>query len=166
MARITNVKTKSEINANLELTSHSASGQALYPTQLNPSEITYTTSSTPPVQIYDDTEITLAGTGAQTSDIDLTDLTDLEGSAQDATGYKLQELRVQCPATNSAAITVGNSGSNDYEPFGSSNEVEVVPGGLLHCRFDDELSDVSGSVKIIRISGTGGDVAEVELLLG
>lgn len=163
MANFDEIKTGSTVKAVAVLQGTGTSGQVLRPNQLNPDEITYGPATSPPADQYEDDEQTITG-GANTAD--LTDLTDLEGTAMDGTGRKLQEIRVQCPSSNTAVVVVSAGDSNGLDLFGSGNSVEVVQGGLLVMRFNDKLDDIGASDKDIKFAGTNGDTYQTEYVLG
>ncbi len=148
------------------LTSPASSGMVLQPTQLNPTERTYTSGSSPPGYAYDDNEFTFDGTGIV--DVDLTDLTDVEGVALDGTNMKLQWFRMQCPTTNSGQAAIQRGAAQPY-PLGSDLSdvgMPVYPGGRLEMEFYDSLSDISNTVKNLRFTGTIGDTFSVEFVIG
>ena len=148
------------------LTSPASSGIVLQPTQLNPRERTYTSGSDPPGAFYDDNEFTFDGTGIV--DVDLTDLTDVEGVAIDGTNMKLQWFRMQCPTTNSAQAAIQRGAAQPY-PLGSDLSdvgMPCYPGGRLEMEFNDSLSDISNTVKNLRFTGTQDDTFTVEFELG
>jgi hypothetical protein len=108
--------------------------------------------------------VVIPGGGTQT--IDLQALTDLEGVAQDGTGKKLQEIRVQADAANTAVINVAGAAVNPYILFGTGNDVDVPIGGLLHMRFNDKLPDVSNTASHIVFTGTAADSFSYEVVVG
>jgi hypothetical protein len=142
-----------------------AKDQTLSPSALNPAAITYTTTSTPPVALYLAEQYT-GDSGTPTWTLDLTSFTDIEGVSQDATGKKVQEVRIQADADNSAIVVVEDGAANAYSLFGSGNDVNIPAGGLLHMRFSDELADVSSGAKNIKITLGHGDIVTVELAIG
>ncbi len=148
------------------LTSPASSGIILQPTKLNPTERTYTSGSQPPGYAYDDNEFTFDGTGI--IDVDLTDLTDVEGVALDGTNMKLQYLRMQCPSTNSNQAAVQRGAAQPY-PLGSDLSdvgIPVYPGGRFEIEYNDALSDISNTVKNLRFTGTQDDTFSLELIIG
>lgn len=170
MASLTKVVSTMTIKPTVELANDSVSGQTQYPTALNPSDVAYESTSTPPGTKYAAQIETLSGSGAATHTIDLTNLVDSEGAAVDGSGLKVQEFRVQAPASNTAVITVQGGDSDPYELFGSGNSTDVVPGGCYQYRFDDELPDITTSTAVgatdIKFSGTGGETFSYEIIMG
>ncbi len=163
MANFDEIKTLNTFKAKAVLQGAGTSGQVLRPTRLNPDEVTYTPSSSPPADQYEDDEQTITGGSNET---DLTSLTDLEGTAMDGTGRKLQEIRIQCASTNTAVVVVSAGDSNGYDLFGAGKSINVVQGGLIICRFNDKLDDVGASDKTIKYAGTNGDTYQTEYVLG
>ena len=125
-----------------------------------------TSSTTPPVTKHCAEEVDPSGSGASTATIDLTDFTDLEGESQDASGLKVQVLRVRTPSTNTGNVTIGPAGANPYQLFGTGTSVEFPPDSELNFQWNDTLADVSATVKNVLISASGSDTAYVQLVLG
>jgi hypothetical protein len=111
--------------------------------------------------------------GGSPTDLDLTAIQGLtipSGATRtlDMTGAKLVAAVFRAADANTGAVTVGPSGSNDYALFGSGNDIEV-PKGLqinISSRIAAQLPAVSGTAKIIRLSGTSGDIIYVDLYFG
>jgi len=165
MSSVSKLISTSSWNTTLALVGAEVAAQSLLPTALNPASITYLPTSTVPVSLYYAEEFT-GDSGTPTWTIDLTSWTDVEGISKDATGKKVQEVRIQADSTNVAVVNVADGATNAYSLLGSGNDVDVKPGGMLHMRFDDELADVSASVKNIKITLGHGDVVTVELAIG
>ncbi|MGE3666636.1 MAG: hypothetical protein AB7G51_08435 [Steroidobacteraceae bacterium] len=124
----------------------------------------YTPTGTEPVtkdsyQVY-----TIAGGVA---DIDLTALLSSQ-SAIDGTGLKVQGIYVRNLGAN--VMTVGPGASNDYAPFGAGKSVDLPASAdhksLLLFHAPELLADVAAGDKMIRLTGTNGDQAQVGIWLG
>ena len=105
------------------------------------------------------------------------DLTAIAGTAipsaatrmLDMTGAKLVAIQLTAPATNFAAVNVAPGGANPYPPFGAGNDIDVAPGETIGSAVAGIASSkpaVSGTVKNITISGTSGDVLNVDMYFG
>jgi len=130
-------------------------------------------TSTPPVSLHYANEITFAGSSSaeDTQTIDLSDFEDIEGIAQDAQGLRVQAMRIVTPSTNIEEVTIGPSASDGYELFGPSKSIDLPPGSTLLLVWSDELpaveGDSSGSLATsIDLVGNGGDVIQIQILLG
>lgn len=165
MSTLTKLVSTSSWNGTLTLAGPEVAAQTLSPTALNPAAVTYTATSTPPVALYFAEQYT-GDSGTPTWTIDLTAFTDVEGLTKDATGKKVQELRIQATSTNTAAVTVEDGATNAYSLFGSANDINIPAGGLLHMRFNDKLADVSASVKNIKVTLSHGDTVTIEMAIG
>ena len=170
MGTVTKIISTNTIKATVTQANDSTSGQQIVPTAHNPTDKTYNSTSTPPGTEYATDTVTLTGSGAGTHTIDLTDLLDNERIAVTGEGLKVQEIRVQASANNSAAITIAAAASDGYELFGTGNEADVQIGALKFERFNDKLEDI-GTVSAvtqtdITFSGTGGDEFSYELVMG
>lgn len=87
----------------------------------------------------------------------------------DHTGKKLVAVRLSCPSTNVAVINVAPGASNPYPLFGTGNDIDVKPGQTVIAIMNGVASSygaVSPTVKTIDISGTNGDVIQVECYFG
>jgi hypothetical protein len=163
------MSTLSKIQLNLQLSAIEAlaqvstAGTEVKTEALNDGAQTLTSSTTPPVTKFASEAITL-GAGATT--VDFTALTDVEGNAVDATGLKLQILRLKTPATNTAVVNVAPGASNAYLIFGSGNDIDVGIKGHLLYYIPEALADVSATVKTIDVSGTSGEKIDLEFVFG
>lgn len=106
--------------------------------------------------------------GGGTVDIDLTALAGSQ-DAIDATGKKVQ-LAFFVSREGNAVVTVGPGASNGYALFGAGNEVDFYshadrPGVLLVFQ-PEGLPDVSGSAKIITLTGTAGQEVDGVIWVG
>lgn len=132
---------------------------------------TLTATSIPPVTKPPvSRKITLGGSP---TDIDLTAVQGLAVPASatrtlDMTGAKLTAFVLRADAENDDPVTVGPSGSNDYALFGAGNEIDIPPGVQINgvCRAASEFPAVGGTAKIIRVSGTSGDILYADLYFG
>jgi hypothetical protein len=115
-------------------------------------------TSTPPVT----KSWTKQLTGSQ--NLDLTNLVHEEGDTVDASGLKLQSLRVH---NNSVAntVTVDDGVTNAYQLNGG--DAYLVPaGGDLMVAFNDKLADVDATHKNLAITATAGQTYNIEMTFG
>jgi len=138
---------------------------------LNPGARAYSQTTTPPAKYYYAREMTLAGSGLSSEELDLAALPSLQGDF-DATGLKLQVLRLQGEAGNDA-ITFGGGDDDPYEPLGAGVAIELPAGwvGPLQCEFNDASPEVTSAgsgvnASTLKIAGTGGDTIKVEMIFG
>lgn len=152
-----------QVGETLEGNAPFASSKTVTHSALNQS-VTMAADTTPPVTKYASKQLALIATAAT---IDLAALTGwgTNGADVNATGLKLQELRVFNPATN-AKMTLEAGASNGYEAFGPAFVLDVFPGAWYHFHFDDETPDVGPTAKTIDVTGTGTEVLSVEMLFG
>lgn len=118
-------------------------------------------STTPPMTRGSTQLWTIGGGG--TVDIDLTNFPSSQSNI-DGTGKKLQLLVVNNIAA--ASINVAPGATNAYAPFGSGNDVDIGAGNKMAWTYNDNLPDISSTVKNIRIIGTAGHVVEVTIVIG
>lgn len=129
---------------------------------------TLTSSTTPPVtKVYSDT-INLSA-GAAT--IDLQSMGGPVSSTIDFTGLKVQLVKLSCPSTNTAGITVDRGAANPYNLFGEDNgsaeQVEILPGaGLVLFNGADQTEDVDATHSDVQLAGTGTETIKVILVAG
>lgn len=170
MATLTRATTQLKINPTLTLEGPEVLGQSLSPSELNPADTTYSPTTTPPASQYYAEEITLSGSGASDETITLDSWTDTEGRTKSSTGLKVNVLRVQPDSANSAVIVIEGGAADPYELFGSGNAVEFPAGSDMEFEFNDKLDDVGpasgGGATDIKVSGTGGDIVTIEMLIG
>jgi hypothetical protein len=106
--------------------------------------------------------------GGGTVDIDLTALASSQ-TAIDGTGKKVQALLVKSRAGNDM-VTVAPGASDDYAPWGAGNEHDIYSSatvaGVAFAFQPEGLPDISGTDKMIRISGTPTELVDVALWLG
>ncbi len=128
---------------------------------------TLTASTTPPVTKYSAYELTLSsGTGS----IDLTSLPNYNGVAASVTfdGLKPQVVKFKNKSTNANAITIVKGVTTGYTGFGSAFSMTLQPGDEWAFKGNDNsgVTDVSSTVKILDVSGTGSQVLQIELVAG
>ena len=114
-------------------------------------------STVPATKVWSDDRTLSAGADA----LDLTSLArggDL--AAVDATGLKLQGVKVACPATNTADVLLTTGAANGY----TVGTVRVTPGGHHLAWFADGLADVAADAKTIDVT-SGDDDAAYKVLL-
>lgn len=125
-------------------------------------------SSTPAVSKTYSQTINLTA-GAAT--IDLTALPGPNSTTVDFTGLKVQALKLVCPSTNTAGITVDRGATNAYNLFGADNasaeQVEVLPGDAMAIKGGtDKREDVDATHKDVQLAGTGTETIKVILVAG
>lgn len=128
---------------------------------------TLNASSTPAVtKAMSDTINLVAGA----STLDLTSLTGPAGAAVTFSGLKVQCVKLSCPTTNTAGITVGVGAANGYNLFGEDNasaeQVEILPGCACQFFLNDKTEDVDATHKNVDFAGTGTEAISVVLVAG
>lgn len=124
----------------------------------------FTPAGSQPVTKVSYREYTIAGGVA---DIDLSALVSSQEDIN-ATGLKLQLIYVRNMGAN--VMTVGPGAANDYAPFGAGKSVDLPASAshksslLFHA--PELLADVAAGDRMIRVTGTNGDVVRVALWLG
>lgn len=103
--------------------------------------------------------LTIEGTGVDSGSIDFTALAGPLASTIDATGLKLQMLRVTNKATSTGnfALATGSYGILGYE---------VAPRETVMQLFNDSLDDVSGGAKTLDWSCTDDCEVQITLIFG
>lgn len=99
-----------------------------------------------------------------TTTLDFTALARTLGDDLDTTGLKLQSIAVENLSTTNI-IDVEDGAANAYT-INDNDDIQVPIGGTLFMHFNDKLEDVSGSVKNLLLTMTGGESANVMLLFG
>jgi hypothetical protein len=122
---------------------------------------TLNASSTPPVTKVYAEEVT--SDGAET--LDFTALVRSIGGTIDATGLKLQALALYNKSTTNT-VTIGKGASNGYDFNATAQTIVVQAESYLLLTFNDDLADVSGSVKTIDIVATSGQAYDLMLIFG
>ncbi len=86
----------------------------------------------------------------------------------DATGLKLQVLKLKAPTTNTATITATKGASNGYglDSSGATWTIPLAPGAEAQLYIPDEAPNVSASVKNIDLAGTGTESVYVMIVAG
>lgn len=129
---------------------------------------TLNATSTPAVtKTFSDTLNLTAGAAT----LDLTSLSGPAGTTVDFTDLKVHLVKLSCPSTNTAGITVDRGAANAYNLFGADNstaeQVEVLPGAT--CEFfhgNNETEDVDATHKSVQFAGTGTEAIDVILVAG
>ena len=97
-------------------------------------------------------------------------MTGPQGVTVDFTGLKVQLIKLACPTTNTAGITVDRGASNAYNLFGADNnsaeQVEILPGCATMFYHNDKLEDVDATHSDVQFAGTGTESIEVHLVAG
>lgn len=105
---------------------------------------------------------------AGTLTLDLTALTRANLPNVDMTGLKVQILKFKADSANTAGIVVADHGTTGYLIFGdASGQVTVLPGSEILMVFNDQLADVSGSVKQLLVTSTDTEATySIEIVAG
>ena len=98
--------------------------------------------------------------------IDLTSMTGTNGVSVDATGLKVQVIKVKAASDNSGALTLADGATNGYELAGNGWTVALSPGQEVLLYGNDATPDVGASAKTIDLSGTGTDDIDVIVVAG
>ena len=119
-------------------------------------------TTAPPVSGVWGDDITIGGGGTGTLDLSaLTGATIATGAAMpdaDFTGKKLQIIAIECPVTNTAAVSFDVGAAQGYEFMGSATDfVTIGPGCSFMMSFNDNLADISASLKSIDVTSTDID---------
>lgn len=114
-------------------------------------------SSVPATMVYGEK---LTGT----TTLDFTALARTLGDDLDTTGLKLQSIQVENLSTTNV-IDVEQGAGNPYV-INDADDIQVPAGGILFMHFNEELPDVSGTVKNLLFTQTGGESCNVLLLFG
>ena len=126
-------------------------------------EATLNATSTPAISQVSSFLATLSG-GALS--VDLTALTGAGGAALDLSGLKVQGLYLEVSAGDSP-MTFVTGASNGYDFGGLATWSVTLTAGESAMFFWNETSDdVSGTDKIMDISGTGTDTCEICIIAG
>ena len=103
------------------------------------------------------------------------DLTSLAGPASTTvtfSGLKVQLVKLKCPLTNTAGITVdAKDATTGYNLFGATNavtteKIEFMPGMVASINTNDQLQDVDSTHKDLTLTGTGTESIRVLLVAG
>jgi hypothetical protein len=144
-----------------------AAGAKVTSNVFNAGQQSFSPTSTVPVNRYSGQEYTLDGAGEAV--VDLTDLEALQDDI-DATGKKVNCIRIQNPSDNSGAVTVGPAAANGYALWGAGNDLVVPIGCEISMTFNEKLSDIDAVSGVgdyrIQLAGTAADVIRVELGIG
>jgi hypothetical protein len=128
---------------------------------------TLNASTTPAASETSSDSINLSGGGGT---LDLTDLTGPAGNAVTFDGLKVQLLKFACPSTNTAPILIEKGDSNAYNLFGqdngSSETIEVLPGGWYGIGHNGQSEEVDATHKNVKFTGTGTETIKVQLVAG
>lgn len=119
---------------------------------------TLTASTTPPVTKKFSDELTA------TLNLDLAAYTDPELGADDATGLKVQAIRVNNLSTTNI-LTISDGAANPYQLNGGA-DIVVPIGGWVEMYFNDQLADVAAGAKTIDFTPTAGQGYQVMIIMG
>ncbi len=127
---------------------------------------TYTASTSVPVTKATAFQVTMGG---GTGSINLAALPGLTADEViDATGLKLQMMKLRSLSTNANAITVAKGASTGYglPVAGTTWTVTISPGQSITFFGNDSAPDVASGARVIDITGTGSQVLECEIVCG
>lgn len=119
------------------------------------------TNAVPETDVVADT-YSLSG-GALT--VDLTALVGTNNLAKDATGKKIQHIRILNKAGN-AAMTFVQGAADDYELLGATFSFTLLAGQEAMFNLNEAAPDVGATDKTIDVSGTDTDQFEMILTYG
>lgn len=139
-----------------------ASGDTLTHSAFNVSG-TLTSSSTPPVTKHAASQTALV---AGTKTLDLTALIGTNGATVDGTGLKVQGFLATNPSTNANSITIEPGATNPYNLFGSAFKIILQPGETFAWKGNDVAPDVTSLQKNIKLTGTGTQALNLEIVMG
>jgi hypothetical protein len=120
-------------------------------------------TTTPPATLTASFVVTMT---AGAADIDLTALPGLNGGTIDGTGLKVQVFRVRAKAANANPVAIEAGDSNGYDMFGANWKLSLAAGQRALLFGNDATPDVASGDKIIKVSGTGAQQIEVQVVLG
>ena len=98
--------------------------------------------------------------------VDLTALNGTNGHAVNATGLKLQALKVRNPGTNANPISIGHGAANGYEFLGADWKVTLQPGQEVLLYGADAAPDVGSGAKTLDLAGTGTQALHILAVFG
>lgn len=103
--------------------------------------------------------------------LDLTSLSGPAGTTVDFTDLKVHVVKLSCPSSNTAGITVDRGAANAYNLFGADNasaeQVEVLPGAThMFYHGDDQTEGVDATHSDVQFAGTGTEAISVMLVAG
>lgn len=126
----------------------------------------YTAATSVPVTFQSPFTVTLVS-GAYT--LDLTAIPTPSGGTYDATGKKLQKLRLEAAAGNANKVEIKNGASSGYRTDGATTaslDVVLLATQKALFEFDEGADDVGSSHKTLDFSGTGSQQIKVHLMVG
>lgn len=124
--------------------------------------VTLNSGTTPPVTQIAAFLLTLSG---GTVNIDLTALVGTNGATLDGTGLKIQIIRIKNLGANPMVIKSG--ASNGHTGVIGATTGETIPvGGHMKKFTGDQGDDIDATHKILTVTGTGSQTAEVTIVLG
>jgi hypothetical protein len=118
-------------------------------------------TSTPVVNTVAATTLTFA---VGVASINLAAAIGTNGVVVDATGKALQVIKFQAGADNAAAIVIAKGASNGWGGLGAFS-IELAPGAEVLI-YVAETALVAADNRLFDITGTNGDILNVELVFG
>jgi hypothetical protein len=125
--------------------------------------LTLTATTTPPVTKNSSFALTIASSAGS---INLAALPGANNATFDATGLKMQILRLKAAGTNAAAITISKGAANGYAFSGVDGKLTLSPGQEITLFGNDLTPDVAAGARLLDLTGTDADVLDVQIVLG
>ena len=104
--------------------------------------------------------------GAATIDLTALPMTANSATTFDATGLKVQVIRLENPSTNANNITFAEGASNGYSLWGSAWAITLKPGQAVMYYGADGTPDVAAGDKTIDVTGTLVQPFKMSIVLG
>ena len=165
MSSVTGFRERASWDVSLELENEGVEGQSLSPAAWNQANLNLSPTTDVSVALYLAEEL-LGDSGTPTVTIDLSAFFDIEGRLKDASGKRVQALRLQADADNAAAVSIEGGAPDPYELFGAGNAVDVEPGGSILMRLNNQAPVVAAGAKNLKFTFGQGDILKLELLIG
>lgn len=159
----TNFKVVETLEANVQAAS--STNSRVTHDQFNTS-VTLNAASTPAITKTANYELALSAGAVSV------DLTALKAAGQatagtiDGTGLKVQAVRLKNKSTNANNMTFAEGATNGYALFGTGWTITLPPGGEVTAYLPEGSPDVAAGDRVIDITGTGAQVAQIQFVLG
>lgn len=172
VAEVTAVRIRNTLQVTEQLDDAPAVNATVVSGQFDRATTNLTQSTTPPVTRAVQMQVTLSAAisgdssaGGAEEEIDLLDLEGLQDNFS-AAGLRLQVLRLTHDTDNVGDVAIGPGPANGYDLFGGDNEVTVPAGGRLTMEFEDGSPEVGATERYLTLTGTDGDVINLEMIFG
>jgi hypothetical protein len=120
-------------------------------------------TSTPPATLVASGALTLSdGDGT----IDLTAVIGTNGVAVDGSGLRVQSMKIRGKLGNANPITVAIGAENGYDGFGAAFGISLVATAEQLLYTADAGNNISGTNKILDVTGTGSQILEYAITFG